>query len=254
VADAELGAVAAVVAVLAVTYAFGRRVGRHSVIDVAWGVMFALIGVVSFVASAGEGHDARRWLLLLMPVVWGTRLAVHIGRRQRGKPEDPRYERLLRGHGPGFAALMVYGLQGALVLVIAQPVIVGSFTVGGLTQLAYVGVGLWLVGLFFETVGDWQLEQYRRDAQRGPVMDRGLWRYTRHPNYFGDACVWVGIFLVAAEQWPGVLTILSPAVMVYLLAFGSGKKVLERHMEGRPGFAAYQQRTSGFIPLPPRRV
>ena len=110
---------------------------------------------------------------------------------------------------PVFAALVVYGLQGALVLLIAQPILVGSFTDGGLTLLAWLGVALWAVGMFFETVGDWQLERFKKDPDRGPVMDRGLWRYTRHPNYFGDACVWVGIFLIAAERWPGVLTVLS---------------------------------------------
>ena len=252
--EAELAAIGAVAAVLLVTYVVGRVVGKHSVIDVAWGAMFALVGLVSFVTSSGEGDDGRRWLLLLLPAIWGTRLAVHIGLRSRGKPEDPRYEKLLADRGPVFAAPMVYGLQGVLVLLIAQPIVVGSFTDGALTPVAYVGVGLWLVGLVFEAVGDWQLEQYKKDPERGPVMDRGLWRYTRHPNYFGDACVSVGIFLVAAERWPGVLTVLSPVVMVYLLAFGSGKKVLEKHMAGRPGFEEYQRRTSGFIPLPPKKA
>ena len=252
--EAELAAIGAVAAVLLVTYVVGRVVGKHSVIDVAWGAMFALVGLVSFVTSSGEGDDGRRWLLLLLPAIWGTRLAVHIGLRSRGKPEDPRYEKLLADRGPVFAALMVYGLQGVLVLLIAQPIVVGSFTDGAPTPVAYVGVALWLVGLVFEAVGDWQLEQYKKDPERGPVMDRGLWRYTRHPNYFGDACVSVGIFLVAAERWPGVLTVLSPVVMVYLLAFGSGKKVLEKHMAGRPGFEEYQRRTSGFIPLPPKKA
>ncbi len=251
-AEAELAALGAVVTVLLLTYLAGAVVGKHSVIDVAWGVMFALVALVSFVASSGEGFDGRRWLLLLLPAVWGLRLAVHIGLRARGKPEDPRYEKLLAGRGPVFAALVVYGLQGALVLLIAQPILVGSFTDGGLTLLAWLGVALWAVGMFFETVGDWQLERFKKDPDRGPVMDRGLWRYTRHPNYFGDACVWVGIFLIAAERWPGVLTVLSPVVMVYLLAFGSGKRVLERHMAGRAGFDEYVRRTSGFFPLPPK--
>ena len=250
--SAELGAVATVLVVLLVTYVAGRRAGKHSVIDVAWGAMFALIAVVAFVLSADQGDKGRRWLLLLMTAVWGTRLAVHIGLRSRGKPEDPRYAALLADRGPVFAVLVVYGLQGALVLLIAQPVLVGSFTAGGLTVWAWLGVAVWLVWLFFEAVGDWQLEQYKKDPDRGPVMDRGLWNYTRHPNYFGDACVWIGIFLVAAERWPGVLTIPSPVLMIYLLAFGSGKKVLERHLADRPGFADYRRRTSGFIPLPPR--
>ena len=255
--EAELAALGVILAVLLVTYVAGRIVGKHSVIDIAWGAMFALVALVTFVVSDGEGEPARRWLLLLLPAIWGTRLAVHIGMRSRGKPEDPRYEKLLGDRGPLFAALIVYGLQGALVMLIAQPIIVGSFADGSLTPLAYLGVAVWAVGMFFEAVGDYQLEQYKKDPNRGPVMDLGLWRYTRHPNYFGDACVSVGIFLVAVERWPGLglgaLVVLSPVVMVYLLAFGSGKKVLERHMAGRPGFAEYVERTSGFFPLPPRK-
>lgn len=181
-----------------------------------------------------------------------ARLALHIGWRSRGKPEDPRYVRLLASRGPVYTVLMVYGLQGALALVIAQPLVVGLTTNGRVTWLAWVGVTLWAFGLAFEAIGDWQLERYQADPDRGPVMDRGLWRYTRHPNYFGDACVWVGIFLVAAERWPGVLTVLSPAVTVYLLVFGSGKRLLERQLAGRPGWDDYRRRTSGFFPLPPR--
>ena len=123
-----------------------------------------------------------------------------------------------------------------------------------LTVLLWAGVALWCVGVCFEAVGDAQLERFRRDpANRGMVMDRGLWRYTRHPNYFGDACVWWGIFLVAAERWPGALTVGAPVVMTLLLTVGSGVRVLERHMAGRPGWDDYAARTSRFVPLPPKR-
>jgi steroid 5-alpha reductase family enzyme len=108
--------------------------------------------------------------------------------------------------------------------------------------------------LFFEAVGDLQLTRFRGDASnRGAVLDTGLWRYTRHPNYFGDACVWTGLFLVAASAWPGVLTILSPAVMVWNLYAGTGKKLLEKDIgDRRPAYADYARRTSGFFPWPPR--
>jgi steroid 5-alpha reductase family enzyme len=111
------------------------------------------------------------------------------------------------------------------------------------------------VGLFFETVGDWQLTRFRNDpATEGQVLDTGLWRFTRHPNYFGDACVWWGISLVAFEVWPGILTLASPVVMTWLLARGTGKPLLEKDIEERrPGYADYVRRTSGFVPLPPRR-
>jgi steroid 5-alpha reductase family enzyme len=247
-----IGAAAAIVATLAVTHAFAKRLGRHNVIDVAWGLMFCCAAVAAFVGSAGHGDDLRRWLLLVMTVAWGLRLAVHIGLRSRGHGEDPRYAKLLEGRGELGIILMVYVLQGGIAFFVALPVMVGSLAVGPVGILAYVGVLLWVVGVAFEAIGDRQLAAYKADPDRGPVMDRGLWGWTRHPNYFGDACVWVGLFLVSAEHWPGVLTILSPALMVYLLAFGSGKRVLERHMAERPGYRAYMDRTSGFFPLPPR--
>jgi steroid 5-alpha reductase family enzyme len=240
-------------AILAATFVIGRVVGKHSVIDTAWGLLFCGAGGTAFLASVGHGNPARRVLLLVLVLVWGLRLAGHIARRSIGKPEDPRYEKLLAGKSAGYALLLVYGLQGLLAFLVAMPVVVGSFSAGPITALAWLGVLSWLVGVCFEAVGDWQLERYKADPNRGQVMDRGLWRYTRHPNYFGDACVWIGIFLVAAERWPGVLTVFSPVIMVYLLAFGSGKRVLERSMSERAGYPDYMRRTSGFVPLPPRK-
>ncbi len=138
---------------------------------------------------------------------------------------------------------------------VSLPVQVTSFAPDSLGWVAWIGVALWGVGLFFETVGDAQLTRFRNDpASKGQVLDTGLWRYTRHPNYFGDACVWWGIFLVAASAWPGVLTVFSPLVMTYLLTMGSGKPLLEKGMGSRrPGYDDYVARTSGFFPLPPKR-
>ncbi|MGH9061939.1 MAG: DUF1295 domain-containing protein, partial [Acidimicrobiales bacterium] len=239
--------------VLAVTYLVSRRTGRHCVIDTAWGLMFCAIALAAFAASADRGDTARRWLILAMTLLWGLRLAVHVTRRNRGKGEDPRYTALLAGHGRWFPLLAVYLSQGALAFLISMPIQVAVFQRGALTPLAWAGVALWLPGMLFETVGDAQLARFKADPDRGGVLDTGLWRYTRHPNYFGDACVWAGIFLVAAGHWPGPLTVASLAVMVYLLAFGSGKAVLERAMAERPGYRDYTRRTSGFVPLPPRR-
>ena len=125
---------------------------------------------------------------------------------------------------------------------------------GPVSGLAAGGVALWCVGLFFEATGDAQLHKFKRDpAHRGVVMDRGLWRYTRHPNYFGDACVWWGMYLITLTAGPWLLTtVLSPIVMTTLLTRVSGKDLLERHLAHRPGYAEYVERTSGFIPLPPR--
>ena len=148
---------------------------------------------------------------------------------------------------------MIYLLQGVLAFLIASPILVGGFERHSTGVLAWVGVAVWVVGVFFESVGDMQMERFRGNpANKGKVIDVGLWRYTRHPNYFGDACVWWGIFLVAADALPGVVTIYAPIVMTLLLTKGSGARILEKHMSGRQGWDEYAARTSMFFPLPPK--
>jgi steroid 5-alpha reductase family enzyme len=248
-------AAGAEVVVLAVTFVSGKIAGRYNVVDTAWGLLFAAVAVAVFVRSAGHGDDVRRWLLLVLPVLWALRLAIHVGRRSIGKGEDPRYERLLAksSHPDLYAIFVVYLLQGVLAFIISAPILVGGFEGRGVGPLAWIGVAVWLVGLYFETVGDAQLDRFRADpANKGQLIDSGLWRYTRHPNYFGDACVWWGIFLVAADAWPGVATIFAPIVMTFLLTKGSGARLMEQHMSKRPGWDEYAARTSPFFPWPPR--
>jgi hypothetical protein len=136
----------------------------------------------------------RRTLLLALPLAWGLRLAAHIGRRSRGRPEDPRYERMLaraKGNPQLYALRSIYVLQGSLALAIASPIVLGSFEAAPVRATAWIGVTLWVVGVLFEAIGDAQLERWRADpSHEGKVIDVGLWHYTRHPNYFGDACVW----------------------------------------------------------------
>lgn len=246
------------VVVLAVTFVLAVVVlHRHSVIDAAWGVAFTVIALVSYPESAGSGDDARRLLVTALTTIWGLRLAGFIAWRQRGEGEDPRYADLLSrapGNRQAYALRMVYLLQGVIVLFVSLPVQVTQYSGRSLGPLALAGSALWAVGLIFESVGDAQKARFKADpAHRGLVMDRGLWRYTRHPNYFGDACVWWGLFLIAADAWPGMLTVPSPALMTFILVRGTGKKLSETRMSNRPGFAAYVERTSGFVPLPPRR-
>ena len=250
-------AAGAVLVVLAGTFVVAKIAGKHSVIDTAWGLLFVAVAIAVFVRSGDVACPGRRWLLLLLPLFWGLRLAVHIARRTIGAPEDPRYEALLskaRGNPDLYALRMVYLLQGVLAFLIAAPILVGGFETGRLNAIAWIGVAVWCVGVFFESVGDHQLQTFRRNpANKGTVIDIGLWRYTRHPNYFGDACVWWGIFAVAASSWPGVLTIPAPILMTLLLTKGSGARILEKHMAQRAGWAEYAARTSGFFPLPRRR-
>jgi steroid 5-alpha reductase family enzyme len=237
----------------------------YRVVDVVWGLAFALVAAVSFALSAGHGDTSRRVLVTALTVVWGLRLALHIGRRGHGKPEDPRYEQFLakakgnRGElsRRWYALTRIFLLQGVLVWFVSLPVQAAEFGSGrgaASTALAVAGTVVWCLGLFFESVGDWQLERFKADpANKGRLMSTGLWRYTRHPNYFGDACVWWGLFLLAADQWVGLATILSPLAMTWLLTRGSGKPLTEAHIiKTRPEYADYAARTSGFIPRRPR--
>ena len=205
---------------LAVTFAVAVRQSRHSVIDTVWGLGFVVVAAISWFLSAGHGDGGRRLLLLALVAVWGIRLAVHIGLRARGGHEDPRYVDMLSSR-----PRVPQRLRAAAGLPAPgrDPVLRLAHRPGGDVQHReprLAGAG-WAscsgsVGFVFETVGDWQLAQFKADpARRGTVLDTGLWRYTRHPNYFGDAAVWAGLFLVAADSWPGVLTVLSPALMIW---------------------------------------
>lgn len=249
---------AAVIAAMLVTLAVALRVGRHSVIDTVWGLGFALVAVVAFAVSAGHGVTGRRVLITVLTVVWGVRLAAYIGWRSRGQGEDPRYDDMLAqapGNRTAYAFRKVYLTQAALIWLISIPVQAAMFAPGPLGAAAIAGGLIWFGGLAFEAVGDWQLARFKGNpANRGTVMDRGLWHYTRHPNYFGDACVWWGLFLVSCGSWLGLVTIFSPVLMTYLLAAGSGKPITEARLAARPGYAEYVARTSGFLPLPPRGV
>ncbi|MFE9118315.1 DUF1295 domain-containing protein [Streptomyces sp. NPDC007172] len=249
---------ATALAVVLITFAVAVVKGRHRIVDIAWGLGFAAVAVVGHAASAGHGDDARRLLVTAATVIWGLRLAAHIAWRGRGHGEDPRYDRMLSkapGSRNAYALRMVYLLQGALIWLISLPVQAAQYTHGSLVPTAVVGGVLWAAGLVFESVGDHQLARFKADpAQHGRIMDRGLWSWTRHPNYFGDFLVWWGLFALACGTWQAAaVSVLSPLVMSYLLTRGSGQRLLEEHMKDRPGYAVYAARTSGFVPLPPRR-
>ena len=241
-------AVTLAMTVLTFGVAVGRR--RYDTIDSVWGLGFAVIALVSFALESGALLS--RLLITVLTVVWGVRLAVHIHSRNRGKPEDSRYVTLLAKGGRGRMFLRVYLVQGVLMWVVSLPVQVGQYG-GGPGVLGWLGVFVWAVGLAFEAVGDFQLRRFKASpSNEGRVLDTGLWRYTRHPNYFGDACVWWGLYL-ACHSWAGAATVIAPLVMTALLAKGSGKPMLEKDMLARrPAYADYVRRTSGFIPLRPK--
>jgi Protein of unknown function (DUF1295) len=174
--------------------AVALKAGRHSVVDTAWGIGIAVVALVALVSSIGYGQPARRATLTAAAVIWGLRLAVHIGRRNRGQPEDPRYRDLLsrsKGDKNLYALRSVYLLQALILWLATTPVQAGLLERAPVGPLTVIGAALWLTGFVFESVGDWQLARLKADpAHQGQIMDRGLWRYTRHPNYFGDFCMW----------------------------------------------------------------
>jgi steroid 5-alpha reductase family enzyme len=244
----------ALFAVHAITFAIGRRIGRYNVVDVAWGLGFIAIAVVA--AILGDGDASRRWLLVALIAIWGLRLSWHIYRRSAGNAEDPRYADLLRGATVGQVVLKVFVVQAFATWFVSLPLQLSAVT--GPTPRRWLAVTvtgalLWAVGVVFEAVGDRQLRAFKSDpAHRGVVMDRGLWAWTRHPNYFGDACVWWGLWLITITGWWSLTTALSPLLMTYFLVYATGARLTEKYMAGRPGFDEYQARTSFFVPRPPR--
>lgn len=234
-------------------WALSVAVRDASIVDIAWGAGFALIGGSSAWLSAGS--DERRWLAALLSIVWGLRLSGYLAWRNLGHGEDRRYVAMRKTHGSRFwwvSLFTVFLLQGVLMLVIGMPLMRIAGATRPLGWLDVGGVALWLIGLAFETKGDLQLARFKADpANAGQVMDRGLWRYSRHPNYFGDCCVWWGIYLVAATSawW----TVFSPLIMTIFLLRISGVALLERTIaERRPAYRRYIERTSAFFPWPPR--
>jgi steroid 5-alpha reductase family enzyme len=242
----------AVVAMLLTAYA-ARRAGRVSVVDVTWGLALAALGVAA--AVAGTATPWRRWVVAAIVVVWGVRLSWHVFARSRGQDEDPRYAELLGDGGPAAAVRKVYVPQGLAICLLALPIMAGAHWDVAVPALAWAGVVVWAAGTVVEAVGDAQLAAYKRDPDRAPVMDRGLWGWTRHPNYFGDALLWWGIWLAggaASGLWPGLVCVLAPLAMTHFLRNVTGAKLLEQTMSQRPGWTEYAARVPLFVPRPPR--
>lgn len=245
-----------IVAAMLALWLLGTARRDVSIVDVFWGLGFVM--VAHWVRATAAGFPPRAWLVTLLVTAWGVRLAAYLAWRNWGGGEDYRYQAMRRHWGPRFWLVslgVVFGLQGALMWLISLPVQTAIAAVGpaALGPLDALGTALVVIGIAFEAVGDWQLARFKADpANRGRVMDRGLWRYTRHPNYFGDAVVWWGLFcfaLATGHAW----TIVGPVVMTWLLTRLSGVPLLEKKLaKTRPGYAEYVARTSSFVPWPPR--
>lgn len=232
---------------------------RHdaSIVDIFWGPGFVLVAAAALTMGGGE---PRRVLVMLLVLVWGGRLGLHIYRRNRDKGEDFRYRAMRLHQGERFwlvSLFTVFGLQGVLLWIIAQPLAAVILLEGPARWTAWDagGLALWVIGFTIEAVGDEQLRRFRADpASAGKVMRSGLWAWTRHPNYFGDAVQWWGFFAFALNVPGGAWTIFSPLLMTFLLVRVSGVAMLDRALIGRkPGYADYVGNTSAFIPWFPKK-
>lgn len=226
-----------------------------SVVDSLWPLMFLLM--LSVYQLLADTSTPRAWLVLALVTIWALRLSIYITQRNHGQPEDHRYATIRRNNQPHFrlkSLYIVFGLQAALACFIGLPLRVAASASSALGWLDLLGVGLWFVGMVFEVVGDYQLARFKADPNsRGKVLDTGLWRYTRHPNYFGEFMIWWGYFLLALAAG-GWWTILSPLLMSFLLLKVSGVALLENTiLERRPEYADYVRQTNSFFPGVPRR-
>jgi steroid 5-alpha reductase family enzyme len=246
------GAAIAVVAVAAWLVSVARR--DVSIVDSLWSLFFLLAVLVY--AEASDTTGPRSWLVASMVAIWALRLSVYITVRNHGEPEDHRYQAIRRNNEPRFwlkSVYIVFLLQGFLAWVICLPALAAVSSQTALGPLDLVGLALWLVGMFFEVAGDWQLARFRRSKRDpGAVLDTGLWRYTRHPNYFGEAALWWGMYLIAlsAGAW---WTVFAPLLMTFLLLRVSGVALLEKDIaDRRPAYRDYIRRTNAFFPGRPR--
>lgn len=259
----QLGSTAAFVAVgMTLLWLVAARIRDVSFIDAVWGYGMAATALFAWTLVPQPGH--RAGVIAAMAAIWGIRLGTHLFIRWRKAGEDPRYAKMLgKAKAQGRyarAAFGVFATQALLLWLTCLPAQLGIFASTApapLGPLAWAGGALWLVGIVFETVGDAQLTRFRNDpACKGKVLDTGLWRYTRHPNYFGDACVWWGIWMASADAgWPvAAVGVIGPLFLTFTLTKWSGKPLLEKGLaKSRPGYAEYVARTSGFIPWPPKK-
>ena len=234
-----------------VFFVIAQFMKNNSIVDIGWGLGFIVVTLYAFIFSGPV--TARNILVTLLVIIWGTRLAYHILKRNWGKPEDFRYAKWRKDWGKwlfirGF--FQIFMLQGVLMLIIVSSVVFINYSEKpGLYFLDYLGAAVWIIGFLFESIGDAQLARFIKDPKnKGEIMRYGLWRYTRHPNYFGEASMWWGIYVIALTVPNGFWLIISPLTITILLLFVSGVPMLERKFADNPKFQEYARVTSKFFP------
>lgn len=230
---------------------------RNDIADIAWGLGFVFLAWCAILT-----YQSFSWISILvncLVTIWGLRLSIHIFLRNRKKGEDYRYQQWRIQWGKWFTIrsyLQIFMLQGGLLYLIVFPVLfINLNSYGKLNLFDFIGLFVWLIGFFFETVGDWQLSRFIKNSKnKGKIIQTGLWKYSRHPNYFGEVTLWWGIYIFALSIPYGFITVFSPITITTLILFISGIPLLERKYLGRADFEDYKKQTSIFIPLPPRSV
>ena len=235
---------------------------RFDIIDVAWGLTFISIALVSFTTVILEPQLTVQVIITTLVIIWGSRLSAHIySRWSKSDKEDKRYAVFRQQYKKSFGGVAfnvytrIFLLQAALAVIVSFPVIIVNTSSVPLTPTLFtlLGVIVWAVGFYFETVGDYQLKKFTSSStNKGKLMTAGLWKYTRHPNYFGEMTQWWAIFIIAFAAVPslGWLSLVGPAVITILILFVSGIPIAERHIERRQGWSEYKKHTSKLIPLP----
>jgi steroid 5-alpha reductase family enzyme len=246
-----------ILALMTILWLVSLRLRNSSIVDIFWGSGFVVSAWLYFLLTP-DGALPRKLLLVILTTIWGLRLTIHILVRNWGKPEDFRYQKWRREEGKAWwwkSYYRVFLLQGGLMWIISAPLLAAQIAPlpDRLTILDFLGLLVWVIGFFFEAVGDLQLTRFKADPKnKGKVLDSGVWRYTRHPNYFGDSAQWWGYYLIALAAG-GWWTVFSPILMTLFLLKVSGVALLEKTLETRPGYKEYIQATSPFIPWFPRK-
>ncbi len=231
---------------------------RNDLADIAWGLGFVMIVLITSFFSYPLNDKAT--LIAILIVIWGLRLSFHIYLRNKDKSEDYRYEQMKKGWGNNFflkTYIEVFLLQGIFMLLISLPAVYAIFYRRLFEQNDYVvllGLLLWIIGFSFEVISDWQLTKFRKTKSKGEILQTGLWKYSRHPNYFGEVLLWWGIYLFANTNTPySILLLISPILISFLIIKVSGIPLLEKKMNENPAYSPYKEKTSIFIPWPPKK-
>ncbi len=226
-----------------------------SVVDIGWGLGF--VGVALLTLMIHQNFYFKQIVVFVLTALWGFRLAIHIYSRNKGKEEDWRYKQWREDWGENFklrAFFQIFMLQGFFMFIISAPIIlINSSSYTDFSIIDFAAIGIWIIGFFFEAVGDYQLKKFKDNPEnKGKIMTTGLWKYTRHPNYFGEVTMWWGIFLLTVGVPNAIFAIVSPALITFLLLKVSGIPMLEKKYKNNPEYQEYKKRTSGFFPFLPK--